>query len=420
MARKTSRTHAQGDVSRRAILDATLRIASERGYVGTTVAQVKRATGLPASSLYWHFKDKDDLIADALDHAFALWHEHSPRWETGMSGESLASSLATHFAEATRGLDQEPGFWRMGLMMALETGPAVGSEARTRFLRIRHQASEVLADWWSSAAADRDRAVLVRLTMAALDGLFVAHQSDGQEEIDRVVPLLAEALAAVAERLREDSLPDGRAIVPARSDRAIPGDDRSSRDRLLAAAAEVAAESGYEGASISRICARAGLPASSLYWHFKDKDDLLAGVVEHSFQEWSARQPAWLPPTPGTPWQEELRNHFATTLRSIQDEPAFLRIGQQLLLLRRDDPPAGRARFLSVRRRQRLIVAQWFRDVLDLSADEAERLSLLTMILNDRLFFTDQLDEPPRDAREMSVVLVAALAGALECSAELA
>ncbi|MDH2412999.1 TetR family transcriptional regulator [Nocardioides sp. CER19] len=419
MARKTSRTHAQGEVSRRAILDATLRIASERGYVGTTVAQVKRATGLPASSLYWHFKDKDDLIADALDHAFALWHEHSPRWERGTSGESLAASLATHFSEATRGLDHEPGFWRMGLMMSLETGPAVGSQARTRFLRIRGQASDVVGEWWSASADARDRPVLVRLTMAALDGLFIAHQSDGQERIDLVVPLLAEAIAAVAGRLHEQSLPTDREVAPARTERVL-GDARTSRDRLLDAAAAVAAESGYEGASISRICARAGLPPSSLYWHFKGKDDLLAGVVEHSFQEWSARQPAWLPPTPGTPWQDELRSHFATALRSLQAEPDFLRIGHQLLLLRRDDAPAGRARFLSVRHRQRLIMTEWFRDVLDMRPEDAERLAVMTMILHDGLFFSDQLDEPTWDAREMAVVLTGAVAGALEASPELA
>jgi AcrR family transcriptional regulator len=420
MARKTSRTHAQGEVSRRAILDATLRIASERGYVGTTVARVKRATGLPASSLYWHFKDKDDLIADALDHAFALWHEHSARWQEGMAGETLACSLRTHFAESTRGLDQEPGFWRMGLMMALETGPAVGSQARERFLQLRRKACGVLDEWWSASADAVHRPALVRLTMAALDGMFVAHQSDGADQIEAVLPMLGEALAAVAERLADGALPTGRDVVAARPIRRVADEEPGSRERLLAAAAEVAAESGYEGASISRICARAGLPPSSLYWHFKDKDDLLAGVVEHSFQEWSVRQPAWLPPTPGTAWQDELRSHFATTLRSLQDEPAFLRIGHQLLLLRRDDAPAGRARFLSVRRRQRLIMAQWFRDVLELSPEAAERLALMTMVLNDGLFFADQLDDPTWDASATAELLVAALEGTLERSAELA
>ena len=47
MARKTERRHRQGDESRQAILDATLALAAERGYDGTTVALVQKATGLP-------------------------------------------------------------------------------------------------------------------------------------------------------------------------------------------------------------------------------------------------------------------------------------------------------------------------------------------------------------------------------------
>ena len=63
MARKTERRHKQGDESRQAILEATLSIAAERGYDGTTVALVQEATGLPASSIYWHFGSKDQLLA---------------------------------------------------------------------------------------------------------------------------------------------------------------------------------------------------------------------------------------------------------------------------------------------------------------------------------------------------------------------
>ena len=63
MARKTERRHRQGDESRQAILDATLALAAERGYDGTTVALVQKATGLPASSIYWHFGSKDALLA---------------------------------------------------------------------------------------------------------------------------------------------------------------------------------------------------------------------------------------------------------------------------------------------------------------------------------------------------------------------
>ena len=55
-------------------------------------------------------------------------------------------------------------------------------------------------------------------------------------------------------------------------------DGEASRTRILDAATEIASERGYEGASIALVSAKCGLPASSIYWHFKDKDDLIAAV----------------------------------------------------------------------------------------------------------------------------------------------
>ena len=72
MPRKTERRHLQGDMSRQKILEAALDIAAERGYDGASVALVTERTGLPASSIYWHFKNKDQLLAEALDLALAI------------------------------------------------------------------------------------------------------------------------------------------------------------------------------------------------------------------------------------------------------------------------------------------------------------------------------------------------------------
>jgi len=38
------------------------------------------------------------------------------------------------------------------------------------------------------------------------------------------------------------------------------------------------------------------LPASSIYWHFEDKDDLLAAVIERGFANWLT---AWQFPDEG-------------------------------------------------------------------------------------------------------------------------
>jgi AcrR family transcriptional regulator len=51
------------------------------------------------------------------------------------------------------------------------------------------------------------------------------------------------------------------------------------RDRLIAAAAEVFAERGYEGARVQEIVRRAGLSTGAIYTNFRDKADLLFAAV---------------------------------------------------------------------------------------------------------------------------------------------
>ncbi|MET9496594.1 ScbR family autoregulator-binding transcription factor [Streptomyces sp. NPDC006552] len=52
-----------------------------------------------------------------------------------------------------------------------------------------------------------------------------------------------------------------------------------TREAIVRAAAAVFEESGYAGASISRILQRAGATAGSLYFHFKSKEDLARAVM---------------------------------------------------------------------------------------------------------------------------------------------
>ncbi len=69
----TRKKRANGVESRQRILDAAVEISGERGYEGTSIAAVSAACGLPASSIYWHFKDKDDLIAAVIERSFDTW-----------------------------------------------------------------------------------------------------------------------------------------------------------------------------------------------------------------------------------------------------------------------------------------------------------------------------------------------------------
>jgi len=57
-------------------------------------------------------------------------------------------------------------------------------------------------------------------------------------------------------------------------------DDPSARERILAAAEELFAESGFDATPTSRIAARAGVPKGLVHYYFQRKPDLLTALVE--------------------------------------------------------------------------------------------------------------------------------------------
>jgi AcrR family transcriptional regulator len=131
-------------------------------------------------------------------------------------------------------------------------------------------------------------------------------------------------------------------VQPTRRKRA---DGELSRERILDAATEIAAERGYEGASIALVSAKCGLPASSIYWHFKNKDDLIAAVIERSFADWLR---AWQVPVEGSP-QDRLVGLAMQLAKALLDSPDFIRLGLMLSLERRPVEPRARAMFLQLR-----------------------------------------------------------------------
>lgn len=62
------------------------------------------------------------------------------------------------------------------------------------------------------------------------------------------------------------------------------------RERILAVAATLVAQSGIEGASIREICATAGVTPPAVYHHFGDKAGLLDAVAADGFERYLAEK----------------------------------------------------------------------------------------------------------------------------------
>lgn len=52
------------------------------------------------------------------------------------------------------------------------------------------------------------------------------------------------------------------------------------RDEIVAAARALFIDAGFDATAMSRLAAEAGVAANTIYWYFKDKDEVLAAVLE--------------------------------------------------------------------------------------------------------------------------------------------
>ena len=177
------RKRADGELSRDRILDAATEIAAERGYEGTSIALVSAKCGLPASSIYWHFKDKDDLIAAVIERSFADWLSawRVPEIPEQISEQEAEQHIQGLLADTAKALLDSPDFLRLGLMLGLERRP-VEPRARTMFLQVRAQAQQQLTKNFRElmpALTDAEAQQLVSYAIACADGLFIAKEIGG-------------------------------------------------------------------------------------------------------------------------------------------------------------------------------------------------------------------------------------------------
>ena len=210
--RNGRRRRADGEESRRRILDAAAEIAGERGYEGTSIATVSARSGLPASSIYWYFEDKDALIAAVIERSFDQWlgAMSVPGPEAGSPRERM-TTMAVAVAKA---LLDTPDFLRLGLMLALERRPTEPT-ARAKFLQVRqvaHQRVTEAVRELAPALSEESTRQLTTYALAGADGLFIARELGGDDvDLITLFELHARTLIdIVASELAEQQTPDRR------------------------------------------------------------------------------------------------------------------------------------------------------------------------------------------------------------------
>ena len=90
----------------------------------------------------------------------------------------------------------------------------------------------------------------------------------------------------------------------------------NTRREILKAALEVFYQKGYSRTTFDEIAARINLTKGAVYWHFKNKPDLLVELIkEHFFQKQMIHYEV-------NTW-EDLRNAMVESARRIHEDPEY-------------------------------------------------------------------------------------------------
>jgi AcrR family transcriptional regulator len=190
MAKNATGRELRGARARKDILDAAERLFAQRGYAGMTVAQLSEASGLPVSSIYWHFGSKDGVLAAVLEQglqAFSAARRRAADYE----GEPL-QRFAQMLEETAAQYDAAPAYLRLPHVLAL--APHEGTHDARRLVREMRESAlrsfeEALRPILAPDGGD-ERLALVRetavLCRATADGAFLASFSQEDVSVVRV------------------------------------------------------------------------------------------------------------------------------------------------------------------------------------------------------------------------------------------
>lgn len=184
--------------SKQQILEAALNLAVEKGYVGTTMADVSAESGLPIGSVYWHYKNKEQLFVELLEHCFAEWQRintDAPHTVRSRVERGIAGSAGTPPADYTR----EEAFLKVAMLLALDKklgGLGQESMVHQKYVEIRRGMFEVLVAQMSGLVPDDVLAQfpelperLTILSLALTDGFFLHASSAVGKDFDSYVAL---------------------------------------------------------------------------------------------------------------------------------------------------------------------------------------------------------------------------------------
>ena len=90
----------KGELTRRKIVEAAAPIFNKRGYDGSSLSDLMKATGLKKGGIYRHFSSKEELAAEAFDYTWEVaWNSRLLHVDEKANGIQKLKQLIANFIE---------------------------------------------------------------------------------------------------------------------------------------------------------------------------------------------------------------------------------------------------------------------------------------------------------------------------------
>ena len=199
-----------------------------------------------------------------------------------------------------------------------------------------------------------------------------------------------------------------RTMAKRRGDRA-PGE---SRERILEVAAELFSQRGYAGTGVDQLAARSGIAKTAIYYHFGNKEGLLAAVLERTATAWIegirvASEQA------GDPL-ERLDRALAGMRAMLEEKPWVLKLLQILALEVADQKPEVRETLRGILRRARAAIVTGMEEAIGVEVPDADVVAGMILAFLDGVSIgvlldpeTVSLDDAFAEMRRVTIFMVA-------------
>jgi AcrR family transcriptional regulator len=198
---KPTKRQELGERSRKDILDAASRLMAADGYDGASVKEIAKESGLPVSSIYWHFESKAGVLEAVMERGANRFFAEVDLADIAADA-SPRDVLRAQLLQAAVAIRRNPDFLRLFIFLLLSRGidETIARVRRNGRDRLHQQIQRAFArdgDELARQIADE----LVDLAVGMFDGVFLAVQNNPQLDYEPLLMQAADAIAALGSEI---------------------------------------------------------------------------------------------------------------------------------------------------------------------------------------------------------------------------